>query len=205
MGSFALLDRVLIHRVPMRGSMRLWIGLSILVPALLLMSPTARAADVKAVEQLDITRYAGQWHEIARLPMFFQRNCVGEITAQYTLLDDGLVGVRNSCRNDEGEFEVVEGVARPVQGHPGQLEVRFAPDWLAWLPFTWADYWVIALDPDYQWAIVGEPGREYLWILARTPQIPRERLEELKSRAEAMGYALDELIVGGTTVDGGSR
>lgn len=158
--------------------------------------PTARAAEpVASVEQLDITRYAGEWHEIARLPLFYQRKCKSEITAQYTLRDDGLVGVRNRCRDEDGELDEVEGVARLVADHPGRLEVRFAPDWLSWLPLTWADYWVIALDPDYQWAMVGEPGHEYLWILSRTPDMPRARFEELKARAVAMGYDLDALII----------
>ena len=155
----------------------------------------AAAAEVTSVETLDITRYAGQWHEIARLPMFFQRNCVADVTAQYTLRDDGLVGVRNSCRNEDGETDVVDGVARRDADHAGRLEVRFAPDWLSWLPLTWADYWVVALDPDYQWAIVGEPGREYLWILSRTPDMPKAQLDELKAKAVAMGYELDTLIV----------
>lgn len=155
----------------------------------------ATAAEVTSVEQLDITRYAGQWHEIARLPMFFQRNCVGENTAQYTLRDDGLVGVHNSCRNEDGDIDTVEGVARRDETHPGRLEVRFAPDWLSWLPLTWADYWVIAVDPDYQWAVVGEPGHEYLWILSRTPDMSRERFDELKALATTMGYDLDALIV----------
>lgn len=155
----------------------------------------AAAAEVTSVETLDITRYAGQWHEIARLPMFFQRNCVADVTAQYTLRDDRLVGVRNSCRNEDGETDVVDGVARRDADHAGRLEVRFAPDWLSWLPLTWADYWVIALDPDYQWAIVGEPGREYLWILSRTPDMPKAQLDELKAKAVAMGYQLDTLIV----------
>lgn len=158
--------------------------------------PSARAAEpVASVEQLDITRYAGEWHEIARLPLFYQRKCKSEITAQYTLRDDGLIGVRNRCLDEDGELDEVEGVARQVEGHPGRLEVRFAPDWLSWLPLTWADYWVIALDPDYQWAMVGEPGREYLWILSRTPDMPRARFEEPKARAVAMGYDLDALIV----------
>mgnify|MGYP001160640056 CR=1 FL=1 len=155
----------------------------------------ARAAEVTSVETLDITRYAGQWHEIARLPMFFQRKCASETTAQYTLRDDDLVGVKNRCRNKDGDIDEVEGVARRDPDHPGRLEVRFAPDWLSWLPLTWADYWVIALDPDYQWAVVGEPGREYLWILSRTPDMSKAQFDELKARATAMGYELAPLIV----------
>jgi apolipoprotein D and lipocalin family protein len=161
-----------------------------------LLSATAvRAAEVVSVAELDIGRYAGQWHEIARLPMFFQRKCVRETTAQYTLNEDGQIGVRNRCRNDDGELEEVEGVARRVEGHPGRLQVRFAPDWLSWLPFTWADYWVIALDSEYQWAVIGEPGRDYLWILARTPELGRTQFEQIKAQVVAMGYELDDLIV----------
>lgn len=163
----------------------------------LALSTPLSAAEVRSVEALDISRYAGEWHEIARLPMFFQRKCTGEITAQYMLRDDGLIGVRNRCRNEDGEYDAVDGVARRDAGHPGRLQVRFAPDWLSWLPLTWADYWVIALDPEYQWAMVGEPGREYLWILSRTPHMPRERFEALKAQATAMGYDLEPLIVSG--------
>ena len=83
------------------------------------------------VEQLDLQRYAGQWHEIAHLPMFWQRDCVGDITATYTPNPDGTVGVRNACRVKDGTTDVSEGVARPVDGKPGALEVRFAPEWLA--------------------------------------------------------------------------
>lgn len=172
-----------------------WLALSLLLLPALCMPGAARAAEVRSVEALDITRYAGTWYEVARLPVFFQRKCVAEITAQYTLQDDGTLGVRNSCRNDKGEMEAADGVARRDPEHPGRLEVRFAPDWLSWLPLTWADYWVIAVDPDYQWAMVGEPGREYLWILARTPRLAPDRLEALKRQAEGMGYALETLIV----------
>jgi apolipoprotein D and lipocalin family protein len=161
----------------------------------LLSATPARAAEVSSVAELDIGRYAGQWHEIARLPMFFQRKCVREITAQYTLNEDGQIGVRNRCRNEDGELEEVDGVARRVEGHPGRLQVRFAPDWISWMPFTWADYWVIALDSEYQWAVVGEPGRDYLWILSRTPELGRTQFEQIKTKVVAMGYELDDLIV----------
>ena len=55
------------------------------------------------------------------------------------------------------------------------------------MPLVWADYWVLALDPDYQWALVGEPGRKYLWILSRLPEMERGRFEQLKATAESMG------------------
>ncbi|MFB8832135.1 lipocalin family protein [Azotobacter sp. CWF10] len=87
----------------------------------------------------------------------------------YGLRSDGRISVTNACRSGDGERVVAEGVARTVAGHPGQLQVRFAPDWLSWVPLVWADYWVLALDPDYRWALVGEPDRRVLWILSRLP------------------------------------
>lgn len=173
----------------------------LIAAALLLagLAPAAlRAADVTSVPALELSRYAGEWHEIARLPMYFQRQCRSEVTAQYTLREDGLVGVRNRCKTADGEYDTVDGVARVDAGHPGRLEVRFAPDWLSWVPMVWADYWVIALDPGYQWAVVGEPGRDYLWILARTPQMERAQFDALKAQAEGMGYDLSELVISGT-------
>lgn len=74
---------------------------------------------VRAVPALDISRYAGQWHEIAHLPVSFQKKCRSDITASYTLRDDGLIGVRNGCRVADGSLTQADGVARPVAGHPG--------------------------------------------------------------------------------------
>jgi len=73
--------------------------------------------------------------------------------------------------------------------------VRFAPAWLSFLPFVWADYWVIALDPDYRWAVVGGPDRDYLWFLAREPVVDADTLETMKSHARRMGYALGPLVL----------
>ncbi|GHC10614.1 lipocalin family protein [Thermomonas carbonis] len=155
-----------------------------------------------AVQGLDLQRYAGQWHEIARLPMFFQRNCVANVTATYTPRADGMIGVRNACDDKEGEAMVSEGVARPVSGQPGQLEVRFAPDWLAWAPMTWADYWVVELDPDYQWAVVGGPSRKYLWLLSRTPSMSPAQFDAIKARAARRGYPVDRLVISPDGISG---
>ena len=169
------------------------IALALLLAGIAL--PGLAAEPVRAVTELDMDRYAGQWHEIAHLPVSFQKKCVGDITATYSLRSDGRISVLNRCRVDDGGQVQAEGVARAVDGEPGKLQVRFAPDWLAWLPLVWADYWVIALDPDYQWAMVGEPDRRYLWILSRTPDMPDEQLQALKARAEAMGYDLAPLRI----------
>ena len=163
--------------------------------SLLLASAAQAAAPVESVGCFELDRYAGQWHEIAHLPVSFQKKCVADITASYRLRADGRISVLNRCRTTDGDMIEAEGVARPVSGHPGRLQVRFAPDWLSWLPWAWADYWVIALDPDYQWAMVGEPGRRYLWILSRTPSMDDALLERLKRQATDMGYDLAPLKV----------
>lgn len=175
---------------------RLSLMRGLLSASLALASAGALAAKpVTSVPELDISRYAGQWYEIAHLPMSFQKQCVGDITARYSLDAPGRIGVLNACRTRDGGTDQAQGTARPVPGHPGRLEVRFAPDWLSWLPWVWADYWVIALDPGYQWAVVGEPDRDYLWILSREPSMDRTQFEQLKAKAEAMGYDLSPLIV----------
>jgi apolipoprotein D and lipocalin family protein len=73
--------------------------------------------------------------------------------------------------------------------------VRFAPDWLAWVPKVWADYWVIDLDADYKWAVVGSPSRKYLWILSRGPNMDRQLFQDLKARARQRGYPVDKLVM----------
>ncbi len=149
----------------------------------------------RPVPQLDLQRYSGTWHEIAHLPMFFQRHCVDRITATYTRKADGTVEVRNACATRNGTMDESVGVARPVPGQPGALEVRFAPQWLSWLPMVWADYWVIDLDPEYRWAVVGGPSRKYLWILSREPRMARATFESITSRAAALGYPVERLVM----------
>lgn len=147
------------------------------------------------VPQLDLERYDGKWHEIAHLPMFFQRKCVDSITATYTPLPDGNLEVLNACRTKDGSFNESLGVARPVAGTPGALKVRFAPDWLRWLPMVWADYWVIEVDPEYQWAVVGGPSLKYLWVLSRSSSMDRELFEQIKQRAAQRGYPVEQLVI----------
>ncbi|HEY4293337.1 lipocalin family protein [Luteibacter sp.] len=160
--------------------------------------PPIATAPVTPVSHLDLERYTGTWHEIARLPMYFQRKCTGPVTATYTLRADGTVAVHNECVTADGGTISSDGVARrPEPFSQGKLQVRFAPKWLSWLPMVWADYWVIALDDDYRWAMVGQPGRKYLWILSRTPQLDEPTFSSLKKNAATMGYDLAPLVISG--------
>ena len=160
------------------------------------------SAPVRTVQFVDINRYAGDWFEIARFPNRFQRQCVGDVRASYARRADGSLDVVNRCRTADGEREA-NGVARIVDEQTfTRLKVRFAPAWLSFLPVVWGDYWIIGLAPDYSWAVVGEPGREYLWILARAPQLDRESFAAAQAAARASGYDIERLA---PTAQGGAR
>ncbi len=149
------------------------------------------------VERIDLARYLGTWHEVARMPNRYQEDCVSGTTATYLRGEDGEIVVRNACTTGDGERISVDGVAREVVSGSGNLQVRFAPRWLAWLP-VWADYWVLDLDPDYRWAVVGGPTRKFLWVLARDPQLDPDVFDGIKARAAARGYAVERLWVADT-------
>ena len=146
------------------------------------------------VANLDLDRYSGRWHEIAHLPMYFQRKCVADTTATYTRKPDGTIEVDNACRKSDGDMQRSIGAAKPVPGQPGALKVRFAPKWLGWVPGVWADYWVIDLDPQYRWAVVGGPSTKYLWILSRTPTMDSATLQSIRDRAAKRGYDVTKLV-----------
>lgn len=160
----------------------------------------AVAADTErplsVVPSVELGSYVGKWYEIARLPNRFQNQCAGDVTAAYSLLPDGQLQVVNACRTANGELVRVEGRARvaDASGPNSKLEVRFVPAWLGWLPFVWGDYWIIDLAPDYSHALVGAPSREYLWILARSPDMDAATYDRLTQRAAAQGFGVARLV-----------
>src|SRR5690606_3618964 len=103
---------------------------------------------------VDLERYAGTWHEQARLPNRFQADCVGEVKAEYAVQPDGTLAVTNQCRVQDGSTKMATGEGRLAringQTDTSRLEVRFAPKWTSWLAMVWGDYWIIRLDGDYQ-------------------------------------------------------
>lgn len=155
-------------------------------------------APLQVVAPVDLKRYAGVWHEQARLPNRFQKQCTGPVTAEYTPREDGTVEVRNRCILADGNFEEAVGQARviPVSGQPGagRLEVRFAPAWLSWLPLVWGDYWILKLDRDYQVSLVGTPDREYLWVLSRAPRVDEAVLQAELDYARTLGFDVDKVV-----------
>ncbi|TBV02302.1 hypothetical protein DNK34_19520, partial [Pseudomonas dryadis] len=149
----------------------------------------------QTVKTVDLQRYQGTWYEVARLPMFFQRNCA-QSEAHYALQEDGSMAVSNRCLTREGDWTQVQGRAVPqVEGQTDKLWVTFDNGFSRLLPgVSKGEYWVLELDDDYQVALVGHPNRKYLWLLSRTPQIADEVRDELLTVARRQGYDTDELI-----------
>ena len=160
----------------------------LLLPLLL---PGCRSAPPPSpvVADVDLDRYLGRWYEIASLPQFFQRGCVAT-NALYSRRDDGRIRVQNECRDGslDGPPRSAEGLAwvADESAGPAKLKVRF------FWPFS-GHYWIVALDPDYRWAMVGHPERKYLWILSRTRHIDDELYASLVRRADSMGYDVSRL------------
>jgi len=143
---------------------------------------------LQTVPRVDLARYAGTWYEIASFPQRFQQGCT-LTTATYTLRADGGLDVENRCRkgSPDGEAAVATGRARVVEPESGaKLQVSF------FWPF-WGDYWIVDLSPDYAYAVVGHPSRDYLWILSREPTLPEAVLQGILERLAAQGYELARL------------
>ncbi len=159
------------------------------------------AADLPAVSAmttvpaLDVPRYMGRWYEIAKFPNRFQKQCVANTSAEYSIQPDGFLKVLNRCQLENGSVEVAEGAARQPGGpNSPKLEVRFAPSWLSFLPMVWGNYWVIDLDANYQVVAVSEPKREFLWILSRTPQVDASAYAALLARLRMQGLDTEKLV-----------
>jgi len=175
------------------------LALTLAAALLITIAPAPAAAQAPAplptVAKVDLERYAGTWHEIARLPNRFQAQCVADVTATYTPRPDGAVGVVNRCRTEAGGTDVAEGVAVPQDETRARLKVSFLPAVLRWLPFGQGDYWVLDLDAQYRWVLVGEPRREYLWVLARDPQMSQDTLQGVLGRAREMGFPVERIRI----------
>ncbi len=154
---------------------------------LLGVSVYAQSNPPKTVPFVDLGKYSGLWYELAKIPNKFQAQCIRGTTAQYTLNDEGEISVLNSCIDEDNEIDQAEGVARITdKTSNAKLEVSFV-SFLGWRPF-WGDYWVIGLDENYKWAVVGTPDRKYGWILSRSKKLTPETMEMIFKIIKEQGY-----------------
>ena len=143
---------------------------------------------VEPVDNFELDRYLGKWYEIARLDHDFERG-LDNVTAQYTLRDDGGVRVINSGYTSDNVRNEAEGKAYFVTDEDlAHLKVSFFG------PF-YGSYIVFELEKNYEYAFVSGPKTSYLWLLARQPQVSEEVMRQFESRAAELGFDLDELIL----------
>src|SRR5688572_33209423 len=147
-----------------------------------------RKDELEVVQSVDLTRYVGRWYEIARLPNGFQKKCTEMVTADYTMRTDGRIEVVNRCRKASGEYSTAKGKAKIVDKKTNaKLKVTF------FWPF-YGKYWILDLGPNYEYAVVGEPGRDYLWILSRNPQIDERLYQQLLAKMQSRGFDTTRMV-----------
>lgn len=146
-----------------------------------------RNMNLTTVENLNIQKYLGTWYEIARFDHSFERNLQG-VTATYSIREDGKIRVLNQGYKDsvEGELSRAEGKAK-ITSESGKLKVSFF-----WI--FYADYLILELDEDYEWALIGSSSDKYLWILSRTPKLKNDDLNLILEKASQRGYDTSKLI-----------
>jgi apolipoprotein D and lipocalin family protein len=162
--------------------------MALLGMTLMIYSCAGNKQPLETVPYVDLERYLGKWYEIASYPAWFQRGCTAS-TAEYSLLQDGNIRVINRCRKESpsGSLKEAKGKAEILDPKTNaKLKV-----WFFW-PFK-GKYWIIDLDKDYQWVVVGEPSREYLWILSRTPSMDPDLYRQITEKLPQKGYHPEKL------------
>jgi apolipoprotein D and lipocalin family protein len=141
-----------------------------------------------AVPAVDLKRYVGVWYEIARLPNRFEKGCAANVTATYTQLSSGKIQVINECQQANKAMKRSNGTAKVV-ANSGNAKLKVSFFW----PFA-GDYWVLELGENYEYAVVGEPGRKYLWVLSRTTQMDEALYQQLLGRMATKGFDTKSVI-----------
>ena len=155
----------------------------------------AENSTLAAVPQVELSQYLGLWYEVARKPMYFQKECAQDVTARYTVNEYGNIAVDNRCTDMDGNIlrSLGEGfvVNEPFNS---KLKVSFLPESVRWMPVGRGDYWVLKIDSAYQMVLVGEPKRKYLWLLSRDPHPDEAKVTEYLRYAQRVGFNLKDLI-----------
>ena len=155
----------------------------------------AQAKPLPTVEKVELDKYLGVWYEVARKPMFFERKCAFNVTATYTLNENGNIVVDNKCADQDGDLQQSLGEAFVVNApFNSKLKVSFLHEGVRWIPVGRGDYWILKLDEDYQTVLVGEPRRKYLWVLSSIPNPKKAIIHEYLNYAKSLGYDIHDVI-----------
>ncbi|MBL7544480.1 MAG: lipocalin family protein [Bdellovibrionaceae bacterium] len=161
------------------------------------------ASEIKTAEFIDLNRYLGKWYEVAAIPQPFQRDCISNVTAEYTLAEKSQIQVFNSCTDKNGGIKSATGMAKIVdETSNAKLKVSFIKLG-AWIFIGGGDYWILDIESEYRWAIVGDGSQKYGWILSREPVLPLSELKIIAEKIHAQGYDTCAFLT--TIQDGGFK
>jgi apolipoprotein D and lipocalin family protein len=173
-------------QIPMIRSRWLILSLYCALPATILAAPNAKP--LTTVPSVDLRRYAGDWYEIARYPNRFQKECASDVHVRYALQSDGKISVRNECQKPNGKSAIANGTAKIVDPKSNaKLKVTF------FWPF-YDNYWIIDLDPEYRYAVVGDPDRKSLWILSRSKELDASVYQRILKHVAELGFDTSKLV-----------
>jgi apolipoprotein D and lipocalin family protein len=164
-----------------------WIVVASLILLALPSGSTGENTPLQTVAHVDLDRYVGKWYELARYPNRFERECDRNVTAEYSKKASG-IDVVNSCVRSDGKVKRSKGLAK-IQDEASNAKLAVTFFW----PF-YGKYWVIDLGPNYEFAVVGEPSRKYLWILSRTSSMPDDKYADIVGRLAPKGYDASKLV-----------
>jgi apolipoprotein D and lipocalin family protein len=170
----------------MHGMLLMVVG-SLSAAALVAGASLAGGAEPRTVDSVDLRRYSGTWHELARIPNRFQKDCVGGATAEYVLREDGKIDVINRCWKPGRQLKVARGLAK-VEDSTTQSKLKVSFFSILGFRPVWGDYWILALGDSYEYAVVGSPDREYGWILCRSPKPAPQILAAAWEAVRRAGY-----------------
>lgn len=167
----------------------------------MLASPKLQASEnpksnpVETVEFVDLNKYLGKWHEVASIPQSFQKKCIRNTTAEYSFAEKNRLRVLNSCEMADGNRMVAEGRAKIADTKSNsKLKVTFLKIG-GWIFAASGDYWILDIDADYQIALIGDPSREYAWILSRTPVLSKEKFAQSEAHFRSQGYDTCKILM----------
>ncbi len=167
-----------------------------LIGALVTGCSSGSQLPMSTVSNFEVGRYLGQWHQVAAIPAWFQKECVANTLADYAKGEDGLIEVVNACDTADGSRKTAEARARFLtRPSNGKLEVTFVEVAGFWVWLAAGDYWIIGLDPDYRWAVVGQPSREFAWVLARSRSLDVPTLRMIGDILEDAAYDSCALVL----------
>ena len=152
----------------------------------------------KTVPKVDLNRYMGTWYEVAKIPNTFQKSCIKDITANYSLLANNQVKGVNSCRKANGQLFQMGVQGRIKDGTNAKLAFKITSSWLRFIPMLETDYWIVDLADDYSHATVSTSDGKYLWILARQPKLAEPVYQQILQRAAKLGFATDKVVKNNT-------